>query len=198
MIIFSQFWLIQVCVCVVHKRCHEMIITRCPGVPVKNSKHSVIIIDRFFNYRFPKISRCQRQKLILFSRMTSRVRTTLASRSTCRTGEKLSCSCEARQTQTYSLPWQQAQQLSNRLSSRFDNHNYMKFTWCDHCGSLLYGLTKQGLQCKGRSSSLFLKTITYNKSFQCAPWMCTNGARTWLPTLAGWTLALWPTSSMTW
>ena len=32
---------------------------------------------------------------------------------------------------------------------RFEVHNYMKFTFCDHCGSLMYGLTRQGLQCKG-------------------------------------------------
>lgn len=32
---------------------------------------------------------------------------------------------------------------------RFAVHNYRRFTWCDHCGSLLYGLYRQGLQCEG-------------------------------------------------
>ena len=86
---------------------------------------------------------------------------------------------------------------SDRFSTRFDNHNYMKFTWCDHCGSLLYGLTKQGLQCKG-PSHLLVKFSTHMELFQCAPWMCTNGAKTWLPTLVGSIPALWPTSSVTW
>jgi len=78
----KQAYQCQVCVCVVHKRCHEMIITRCPGVNEGKD-------DDQSGARF-KIN----------------------------------------------------------VPHRFEVHTYRKFTFCDHCGSLLYGLIKQGLQCQ--------------------------------------------------
>jgi len=80
----KQGYQCQVCVCVVHKRCHELIITRCPGLQESEAPAEDSTAARF------KIN----------------------------------------------------------VPHRFEIHSYRTFTFCDHCGSLLYGLLKQGLQCK--------------------------------------------------
>jgi len=79
----KQGYQCQVCTCVVHKRCHELVVTRCPGIKDTTQEEPAI-----------------------------------------------------------------GQRFSLNVPHRFVVHNYKLFTFCDHCGSLLYGLIKQGLQCQ--------------------------------------------------
>ena len=41
------------------------------------------------------------------------------------------------------------------VAHRFEVHSYNKLVWCDHCGSLMLGLRKQGLKCEGESVCYF-------------------------------------------
>uniref|UniRef100_A0AAZ3NNC1 Protein kinase C n=1 Tax=Oncorhynchus tshawytscha TaxID=74940 RepID=A0AAZ3NNC1_ONCTS len=75
-----------VCTCVVHKRCHELIITKCAGM--KKDKEDT-------------------------------------------TPEEVG-----------------SQRFSVNMPHKFGIHNFKVLTFCDHCGSLLWGLLRQGLQCK--------------------------------------------------
>lgn len=81
----KQGYQCQVCTCVVHKRCHSSVVTKCPGM-------------------------------------------------------------REEQTQTEAVP--AGQRFNVNVPHRFVVHSYKRFTFCDHCGSLLYGLIKQGLQCE--------------------------------------------------
>uniref|UniRef100_A0A8D3C2D5 Protein kinase C n=1 Tax=Scophthalmus maximus TaxID=52904 RepID=A0A8D3C2D5_SCOMX len=76
----KQGYQCQVCTCVVHKRCHELIITKCAGMKKQEDTP-----DERFSVNMPH---------------------------------------------------------------KFSIHNYKVPTFCDHCGSLLWGLMRQGLQCK--------------------------------------------------
>ncbi|XP_053330856.1 protein kinase C eta type [Spea bombifrons] len=80
----KQGYQCQVCTCVVHKRCHQLIVTACTCTNSQAKVEAKIYEQRF----------------------------------------------------------------GINLPHKFRDHNYKVPTFCDHCGSLLWGLVKQGLQCK--------------------------------------------------
>ncbi|XP_048732224.1 calcium-independent protein kinase C-like isoform X2 [Ostrea edulis] len=77
--LWNQGYQCQVCTCVVHKRCHKSVVTKCPG-----SKDDASL---------------------------------------------------------------EVPRVKINVPHRFSVHNYKRPTFCDHCGSLLYGIVKQGEQC---------------------------------------------------
>ncbi|XP_061646461.1 protein kinase C epsilon type-like isoform X2 [Phyllopteryx taeniolatus] len=81
----KQGYQCQVCTCVVHKRCHELIITKCAAMKKQEDKAEEPVASQRFSVNLPH---------------------------------------------------------------KFRIHNFKVLTFCDHCGSLLWGLLRQGLQCK--------------------------------------------------
>ncbi|XP_035466384.2 protein kinase C eta type isoform X3 [Scophthalmus maximus] len=79
----KQGYQCQVCTCVVHKRCHQLVVTVCPRMkkPLKEQQPT-------------------------------------------------------------------NQGFSINVPHKFNIHTYKSPTFCDHCGSLLWGIVKQGLHCK--------------------------------------------------
>lgn len=84
----KQGYQCQVCTVVVHKRCHEEVVWKCPG----NKTDAVEDLNEEVN--------------------------------------------------KHGLG-----RFNINMPHRFANHSYKRPTFCDHCGSMLYGLINQGLQC---------------------------------------------------
>ncbi|XP_035896193.1 protein kinase C isoform X1 [Anopheles stephensi] len=81
----KQGYQCQVCTCVVHKRCHSSVVTKCP---------------------------------------------------------------KKKDEQTKPTPTEAAQRFNVNMPHRFSVHSFKRLTFCDHCGSLLYGIIRQGLKCE--------------------------------------------------
>lgn len=84
--VYNQGYQCQVCTLVTHKRCHELVVTRCPG-----NKDA-------------------------------------------REGDLLNQTGSSR--------------FGMNIHHKFKDHSFKKPTFCDHCGSLIYGIYKQGLVCE--------------------------------------------------
>lgn len=111
LIITFLLFLIQVCTCVVHKRCHRSVVTKCPGM---RDEVSDIVSVRYRPDQ--KRERTKLKLIVIFA--------------------------------FQNLSKNESQRFSVNIPHRFLPHSYKRFTFCDHCGSLLYGLYKQGLQCE--------------------------------------------------
>eukprot|EP00118_Oscarella_pearsei_P001236 m.6947 g.6947 ORF g.6947 m.6947 type:complete len:700 (+) comp17286_c0_seq1:114-2213(+) len=81
----KQGYQCQVCLAVVHKRCHQLVVSTCTGQEVARTEEEYVAAGHRFSLNMPH---------------------------------------------------------------QFEDHNYKIFTFCDHCGSLLWGLVRQGLKCK--------------------------------------------------
>uniref|UniRef100_A0A8C1SWE1 Protein kinase C n=1 Tax=Cyprinus carpio TaxID=7962 RepID=A0A8C1SWE1_CYPCA len=95
----KQGYQCQVCACVVHKRCHDLVVSECTRM--KKDSNEVRV-----------------------------------------------------------------QGFSINLPHHFREHNYKVPTYCNHCGSLLYGLIKQGLQCKSCKMNIH-KRCEQNVALNC-------------------------------
>lgn len=105
-----------VCTCVVHKRCHELIITKCAGMKKQDEAVEEV-----------RISAEQ-----LFPHQTQHTRTDAPPFLPFCLFQSVGC-----------------HRFSVNVPHKFSIHNFKVLTFCDHCGSLLWGLLRQGLQCKG-------------------------------------------------
>ncbi|VDL96550.1 unnamed protein product [Schistocephalus solidus] len=125
--LWNQAYQCQVCTCVVHKRCYQNVITQCPGVrapPTGPNAVLQVVYNLTLLRRLPLA-------ILLFCTFLSSYRLI---HMCCIRFVSHSCLFQNR--------------FNINVPHKFRIHTYMLPTFCEHCGSLLFGLMRQGLQCE--------------------------------------------------
>ncbi|XP_019772740.2 putative protein kinase C delta type homolog isoform X4 [Dendroctonus ponderosae] len=126
----KQGYQCQSCQTAVHKKCHDKLLGKCSGSGI-NSESTICglgessIKPASFA---PAAARCH-PHAISDGKIAFLARTAFV--------------CSFRQKLNQYL----RERFKIDVPHRFRVHNYMSPTFCDHCGSLLYGLYRQGLKC---------------------------------------------------
>lgn len=55
------------------------------------------------------------------------------------------------------------------MPHRFKVYNYKSPTFCEHCGTLLWGLARQGLKCDGECRGISVGPV-HGPNVACASW----------------------------
>ncbi|KAK6635813.1 Protein kinase C [Polyplax serrata] len=153
----KQGYQCQVCTCVVHKRCHQSVVTKCPGMK-DTTQDEYCSFPNKINFlqvccpssdeedieEFHSCSSFDSHSQNLLTPSYGSSKSSIDSRQSSNRSRKSSENevCEALIKQRIT------QRFNVNMPHRFTVHNYKRFTFCDHCGSLLYGLFRQGLQCE--------------------------------------------------
>lgn len=108
----KQGYQCQLCRCAVHKKCHEKILSQCPGSSVASKE---TLVKQFLNFTLSE------KNIHPFQILKERFKID--------------------------------------VPHRFKVYNYKSPTFCDHCGTLLYGLFRQGLKCEGTYNTCICSAI---------------------------------------
>ncbi|KAJ8929144.1 hypothetical protein NQ314_018190, partial [Rhamnusium bicolor] len=144
----KQGYQCQSCQTAVHKKCHDKLLGKCPGSG--RESESTIYKTKFPARRMPEKK--------MFARIIENLRRygTLSKekrerpRLVLNEAKQLDILLHIEENPETSTRQYLRERFKIDLPHRFKVHTFMSPTFCDHCGSLLYGIYKQGLKCAGK------------------------------------------------